>query len=734
MAKYTLDQIAERIMAREEARKNGDYFMTLEGVGGEGGWNNTTYDEKHNWNLTPMDIRDITEILSEDDEKPFKTEIVKSKNSSVAQCNDAVLRMKAGDCSKFNHLPPFMREYFGKIAFEKVFNNLNILPDADEIKDTLEENIYRPEFRYAITKLIERNAMDKEGRAIANTLRNYDRYMNKRMFASILDPVSEENAMRLREKHHEKADTLLEENKEKQAFLAKNLFMTQLGRIDIKREKKENDQEDIEPFDDNITELMAHGSRIMYILPPGEETDQEVLLDEWKGKALKSEVIDEGRFASHDMHRRHVDDDGNMTKPAEEIQIKWMRQLKKGELNKKLATYSDNYGFDVPMGGLGREFNKKDCVDGEGTFGHAYIRSKKGEKNRCGAILMGFENSSPGKESCIGQMHDFKAVSHDISPALTDKTNVGAKIGGREVDLTNFKASELTDLLRRFDAGYRELQSSAVINPRAARKLKKINDKLCGKYMSALDLANLMTSLGMEKDFAIKNSQQGRLVRNVKYTKGVHSVDKYLIQDETKVRETKHEQSEVENLNELRKMTGYIDSMRRQWNSMANHTLFHSWNTDEFIRMENTLKDYLTAYDNVMAGKTPDGDEFRPNSSILSDRDMNWLRFLEKEMTNAAKAYHIAKEFKKDGGFEKHKTAQAKDRDAMSLMISNFSEEARNEESRELLGMDAVNNKEKDALARKKLDERVAKYSQQSKAVNTTRTTTTRQTQFSMTP
>lgn len=55
--------------------------------------------------------------------------------------------------------------------------------------------------------------------------------------------------------------------------------------------------------------------------------------------------------------------------------------------------------------------------------------------------------------------------------------------------------------------------------------------------------------------------------------------------------------------------------MRRQWNSMANHTLFKSWNTKEFQNMENALNRFLTAYDNVMAGKTADGKEFRADTS-----------------------------------------------------------------------------------------------------------------------
>ncbi|MBO6163191.1 MAG: hypothetical protein J6O53_08035 [Eubacterium sp.] len=110
--KYTLDQLAMRIHEREVQRTTNAEDLTLEGIGAVGGWNSVSAEHRKNWNLTDDDMNDIETALQNN--SVFETEIVKTKETTVAQCNDAVQRMKLGDCSKFNHLPPFLREYYGK--------------------------------------------------------------------------------------------------------------------------------------------------------------------------------------------------------------------------------------------------------------------------------------------------------------------------------------------------------------------------------------------------------------------------------------------------------------------------------------------------------------------------------------------------------------------------------------------------------------------------------------------
>ena len=75
-------------------------------------------------------------------------------------------------------------------------------------------------------------------------------------------------------------------------------------------------------------------------------------------------------MASHDITRRHVTEAGEKTQDTREIKLKWSEQLKNREFGKKAFTYFDNYGMNIPLGGLGKAFNRTDCVDGQGAFGH----------------------------------------------------------------------------------------------------------------------------------------------------------------------------------------------------------------------------------------------------------------------------------------------------------------------------------------------------------------------------
>ena len=698
---YTLDQLAMRIHEREVQRATNAEDLTLEGIGAVGGWNSVSAEYRKNWNLTDDDMYDIESALQNN--SVFETEIVKTKETTVAQCNDAVQRMKRGDCSKFNHLPPFLREYYGKISLREFFGDARGIPPLDqEMKNRLKVKCRCPEFRYMITQLIERNGVDSNGQPMAEQLREYDRYMNRYMLSQTLAPITTREKTNLQRKYNrETANRLINENKEKQRFMAKTLFMAQLGRVDIY-----TDDEQASPFNDTVTELFSHGSRVIFTLPRGDSNSQTALFDEWKRRALNINVLSESRMASHDITRRHVTEAGEKTQDTREIKLKWSEQLKNREFGKKAFTYFDNYGMNIPLGGLGKAFNRTDCVDGQGAFGHFYIRAKEGERTRCGVIMIGLENAAPGSDSCIGQHHGTKAIGHDMSPFFSNRKNIGKAYGGREVDLSHIQADDLTKALNLFDRGYSELQREADHDEEAARKLNIVNQKLTGKYMSAIELAALMTSLGMEKKDAVRLARQGRNPKDAPYPDTEYAREKYMILDPAAVADRPTDPVGRAHLTDLRNMSSYVDSMRRQWNSMANHTLFKSWNTKEFQNMENALNKFLTAYDNVMAGKTADGKEFRADTSRLSDMEYAKIRDLEMAMAVAGQEYHQAKVAKKEGGFEKHSTDQARDRDAMSLMLRDFPTKARTDTSETLTG---ATEQQKNTNARRKLTAKVTK-------------------------
>lgn len=506
-----LDNLALEFIELEQRRANGDAAFAPGNDAVISGA--VSAAERSNWNVTAADVGRIEAALA--DGQPFTDPAIQTKNSSLAQINDAVRRIKAGDVSKYSHVPQFLREYYGRKALAEVFGPaLEFPPLDDSLKQKLEQWAVRPEFRDALSRLIGRNAVDEEGKRVAGRLKEYDTYLNERLLVDTLKPVSQEAAERIRRKYPGvQGERMLSENSDKQCFLAKSLLMAQLGRLDITEENGTR-----RPYLGSTAELFSHGARTAFTLPQGEQKHQDLMYDAWRKNALDRGVMIKGRFASHEMHRRQVDAEGNVTKPFEEVQLRWKKQLKSLQLNKKATTYFGNFGMNVPTGGMGRVFNGTDCIDDRGGFGHMYMRTRKGDPTHCGSIMMGFENSQPGQESSIGQLHNIKAVSYDVSPFFSSKAGVGRKYGGREVDLSHMTPADLTGVLTDFQRGYQALQERSKSSPEALRQMEELNQKLCGERLTAPELVKLLTDLGITRENAVRCAVTGRSPRDAGYT------------------------------------------------------------------------------------------------------------------------------------------------------------------------------------------------------------------------
>ena len=525
------DVLARQYLELARRREEGAFtYVRREPAAGPDG---VTASERNNWNVTAADMGRIEAALAED--RPFTDKAVETEESSLEQINDAVQRMQRGDVSKYNHVPQFLREYYGRKALIEVFGSADEFPPmTEELARKLDRMTVRPEFRDAISRLIDRGAVDRNGNSVVQTLRSYDAYLNQRMLADTLKPVSGEEAGRIRQKFPgQDGEKMLADNTDRQRFLAKTLFLAQLGRVDLIEEDGSR-----RPYQGPTAELFSHGSRVAFTLPAGEKPGQDMVYDAWRKNALDTGVLFKGRFASHEMHRRQLDANGNPGRQFEEIRIRWKKQIKHVQFHKKLTTYFGNYGMNIPLGGMGRTFNGTDCIDDRGSFGHLYVRTRKGDPTHCGAILIGFENAQPKKESCIGQLHNFKAISHDLSSFYSTKTTFGKPIGGRETDLSHMTQEDLTMALSQFELGYQTLQERAKTDPEAARELTRLNQSLCGKRLSALELANLLTSVGMEKNDAVRCVSSGRSPKDANYVqtagsyrKDMHSLDPAAVKD-----------------------------------------------------------------------------------------------------------------------------------------------------------------------------------------------------------
>ena len=190
-----------------------------------------------------------------------------------------------------------------------------------------------------------------------------------------------------------------------------------------------------------------------------------------------------------------------------------------------------------------------------------------------------------------------------------------------------------------------------------------------------------MTGLGLDRETAARTAVNGRSPKNNRYNDNLSEytgeMQEISANDLDKVKAPFVDQASADRMREISGMSYYVDNIRRQWLSMEGHTLISSLNSKEYKRMENAFHDYISAYNNVISGKTPDGKHKRSDPAQLSEADYKILRDLEKDLESAGKAYHDAKVAQKKGGFNKHKTAHARDRDAMAMLFSSFSKDAR---------------------------------------------------------
>lgn len=531
------------------------------------------------WFLNDEELRTIEEMLKRQD--TFEMEI-KDKESTPKLRNEAVRRMqKNGDFSMYNHIPPVLREYYGRKSLQAFFNGIKDFSMEngsfpalnDAIKKMLKGRTRDPIFRNAINMLISRKVKSKEGEESWKRLVEYDEYMNQQLLIQTLEPVENKDDTAIRIKFVEKSmikgqddgTTMLDNNKIKQRHLAKYLFMMQLGRFDMTVTGKDK-KKTVSMFDKNVSEAVAHGARVGIVLPPGNKAQQDKMFGRWQGDA---ENVMFSRFATHDIHRAKVDQNKKIIKQFEEVKLNGKKANKwayffKGKKSEKPTSYMNNYGMNLALGGLGRTFNKDDRIDDQGRFGHLYQRVVMGDEGICGGILFGIENSAPkglnfikhmaggyAGVSSIGEKHNSDAVTHKTSAFYSLQDNYGDRYDGRTVNLANLTPEEFDGIMEDFENKYRTLQNeaSAIVTSNgggaernraferrkaAKEELNRLNGILTGRILTAKELFNLLKYLGRSGNEARHLVNKARSTMNAKEESQKYSGDMTIVSDEYK--------------------------------------------------------------------------------------------------------------------------------------------------------------------------------------------------------
>ena len=428
-----------------------------------------------------------------------------SDSMSLLNSNDVKIieAAKNGNYSDFNSASPLIRNYIGTLAANKFTAETGVTASQlslsnDQVKKYIQDHVLDAGFRVGLSAM-------KHTFPDNTNLKMMDEYANEHLLAKTLSAPSTENINSLitvlgeNNAHKEVSKALA-----KQVVLAKTLFLAQLGKYSLTENGETTD------YLGSIAETFAHGGRTNFILPHNDINNE--VLTAFEGRNIgKTAEIKSRIAATHSATQRKLNLDLSIAKESTEEKPKYS-QLSK--------IFSNQYGMDIAIGGVGTIGPNQKPILSNGSAGHMYIRKQQGTENTCGSLMIGIESAASLKTSHTGHFHTPLAKSSKQSAFLSDKFGPGEKTNGKTVDLSGLDCEQLSATLNEFEKNYVALQAS---NPEA---LNKVNEMLSGKRLSEPELVSLMTeSLGMQGDFAKKLVSEARKGLDSRVQKEVNSLE-----------------------------------------------------------------------------------------------------------------------------------------------------------------------------------------------------------------
>jgi hypothetical protein len=239
---------------------------------------------------------------------------------------------------------------------------------------------------------------------------------------------------------------------EKIKFIKKLIFL--IAGAGLQYTIRDNDYQHLRPWPFPIVSAFSHGQRILFII---RQTKAEEVFN-FLTSNKKSGIARRRMMASHSVKL-------NKNNPVE-IKLKGfigsMKNLWDGIRAK-------HFGVNIPLGGMGIIGPSGEIIGESGNFltpelnpisgkqhGHFYLRVDDFSKQGLSTILVGLEDSAPGKTSWFGERHAprdaFSDQTKKLSPTMGSKwkemdlegMEPPAEYGGKvvELDRNQFKALE----------------------------------------------------------------------------------------------------------------------------------------------------------------------------------------------------------------------------------------------------------------------------------------------------
>lgn len=391
---------------------------------------------------------------------------------------------KSGDFGKFEKLPHLLRNYLGALELKEFRKQFGENPSLlrEDVREYLEKNAMNAALRAGISA--EKNAIPRANfstEAETEKTREYakalDSHMNHILMKRTMMPPSEQANKNLTDTYgQDNLGAELEKNMAKQLVMAKAMLLAQIGKYEVIDKNRTSKELDVPVY-----ETFVHGNRTNFVLPVGVES--RYVLDAFMGEKSVA-GIEERTAATHSVKRRSIDKNGMISSESKEERT-----------YSPLKVFSNQYGMDIAVGGIGERGPNTQVIIGKGEAGHMYMRAEAGDSKHCGSLLIGIEGSAPGADNYLGNEHGITAKSAKQSAFLADKAIVGKKVGGRQVDLSGISAGQLYTILNTFSQKYAELQKSTA--PDGHKKLEAVNEMLMGKQMNREAFAEMFGALGI---------------------------------------------------------------------------------------------------------------------------------------------------------------------------------------------------------------------------------------------
>ena len=384
-----------------------------------------------------------------------------------------------GEYGMFEKLPYLLRNYFGAIEFRKFTREFGPNPSLEDerVQRYLEDNIMNAALRAGIS------ANKNAGGETARYAKELDSYMNAALMKRTMQPITEGGIENLDDiMTIEQRNRAIEKNKATQLVMAKTMLLAQVGKYDVINENNVSTE-----LTEPIYETLVHGARTNFVLPTGKDGGN--VINAFKGPNGGADAGIDWRFAAtHSVKLRSISKNGALGSDTKEERT-----------YNPLKVIGYQYGMDIAAGGLGRKGPDGRVIQGNGPSGHLYMRAQKGDDKHCGSLLVGIEGSAPGSDSYLGNSHGILAKSAKQSAFIADKSIVGNKIGGRQVDLSGVSSGDLAHLLNEFSEKYGALQQNGN-TPEGREKLEKINNMLMGKRLDMKAITEMLGELGMSSE------------------------------------------------------------------------------------------------------------------------------------------------------------------------------------------------------------------------------------------